>query len=316
MKADELFAILASVAPIKGVTVGLENDRTTWTVDWGTSTAPQIAAGAALIAAASESALATDLPDMKFDCQLVVDSASFLSLVCKNGNMIFIDGINYPIIRSGATVQNTGLVAATMYFVYAYWSGFAVALEISTAGFVGHPTYAYFVKNALDSSGRYSRTLVGMVYTAAGTPGTFVDSETQRFCASFYNRINKPLFRQMGANRGGVWTFPVEMSTSDRAEFISWGDEPYLFWFGATGECAVVGHRVINAVGVDGTATRLGTAMAHTPVASISQRVGGSQAYTPTFGGPHYITGLGGSNAAQQIDYYALYSMIGAMLRQ
>ena len=311
--------IEAAGYPTMWVSIPLEYDVTTWSamLDSGERvnffetmvSAPQIAVKALMVA--NVPATPSFTIAQRFDCRLVAGSSPFdvLYLQRCNGTQLFINSYNYPIIAGGVSKSSTGLSVSTLYYVYAYWTGTIIALEFSTTSYVQDAEHDHLIK-----TGDGSRTYVGMVYMpAAGI--AFKDNDQERFVASYYNRINKPVEKQMEANRGGVWTFPVEMSTSDRAEFICHGDEAYSFSFGATGECPTIGNRIINAIGLDGTGTLIGTAMAATPVASIAQRVSGVQGYKPS-PGYHYITGVGGSNSANQIDYYATYCRIGAMLRQ
>jgi len=315
MKANDLYALVKSAAPIAGVTVGNEGDKATWAVDWGASSAPEIAAGEALIAAVSDVDTATvEAPRMNFDCKLIVTSSLAIQLSNHNGDQIFINGQNYPIAQYAVNLGNTGLAAATLYYVYAYWTGLKVALELSTTGHAVDPTWGHRTKGSTPS-----RTYVGMVYMGAGTPGTFVDSDTQRFCASYYNRINKPVQRALIANRATTAAPHVELDSAERIEFISHGDEHALVWLNAIAANSNAGTDTYGALGLDGISTLLARTVFYSADAGNLFAFGKMQGQQFS-AGYHYLTPVGGTSGggARTATYYAGGdpTRFGAMLRQ
>ncbi|MCJ2144280.1 hypothetical protein MKL20_30200, partial [Methylobacterium sp. E-066] len=79
--------------------------------------------------------------------------------------------------------------AATLYYVYAYMNGSTLALEAVTTAHATDATYGHEIK-----TGDGTRTLVGMVYTGPGTPGTFLDTAANRWVASWFNRRERDLY--------------------------------------------------------------------------------------------------------------------------
>lgn len=132
-------------------------------------------------------------PDMQ--CLLVYTNATTLTLARFRGLKIHIAGQFRDIPSGGVTVTNGGLVANTLYYIYAYWNGSAIVLEASTTGYVTGP-YGLQVKN----DGTNARMLVGMAYTNASAQ--FDDSNLKRNVASFYNRFPRILY---GFN-SSAWT--------------------------------------------------------------------------------------------------------------
>jgi hypothetical protein len=72
-------------------------------------------------------------------------------------------------------------------------------------------------------SGDATRTLVGMVRTNASTQ--FVDAAAQRFCANWYNRRIRYATNTFAAQRTTTSSSSVEISSTERAEFVFWANE-------------------------------------------------------------------------------------------
>src|SRR5688572_22392808 len=121
-------------------------------------------------------------------CRLQVDSTSQISLQRFQGGWLPTKAGGLwqatPIPSSGPTVDNTGLSAATLYYVYAFDSSGVLALDApSTTAPATDADTGIRIK-----TGDATRTLVGMIFTDAGTPGTFANSETKRWCLNWFNR--------------------------------------------------------------------------------------------------------------------------------
>ncbi|MFJ4349478.1 hypothetical protein ACIPZ5_01105 [Pseudomonas sp. NPDC089428] len=150
-------------------------------------------------------------------CRLVAISATTIRLTPYDGNNLMINAVTRQIPSAGVSLSNSGMSANTLYYIYAYWTGSAIALEFSATG---HSTGTNGVEI---KTGDPSRTLVGMVYTSATSQ--FSDGPTARLVASWFNR------RSVGAglSTGGTLTFTAtvstEISTGVRINFLNWGGE-------------------------------------------------------------------------------------------
>jgi hypothetical protein len=149
-------------------------------------------------------------------CRLGLTNSTTLTLRPYSGNQITVGGTLRTIPSAGVTLASTGLAAATLYYVYAYWTGSALALEASTT------THATDTSTGLEiKSGDATRTLVGMAYVA--TSATFTDTASQRLVANWFNRVD----RGLGSAVASVSTSSassMELSTSYRVAFVSFSD--------------------------------------------------------------------------------------------
>jgi hypothetical protein len=157
-------------------------------------------------------------------CRLVVDSTTQLSLQRHKGMYIPVkvgsDWLAAVIPSTAPTLANTGLTAATLYYIYAADISTVLTLEASTTVHATDADTGVEIK-----SGDATRTLVGMVFTDAGTPGTFVDSVTKRWCLNWFNRRRLDVQGTISANRNvGGFNF-TEIHTEIRAAFLAWADE-------------------------------------------------------------------------------------------
>jgi hypothetical protein len=157
-------------------------------------------------------------------CRLQVDSPTQLSLQRYAGAYIpqKIGGVWEAklIPSSGPTLANTGLTEATLYYVYSYDDSGTLTLEASTTGHSADADTGVQIK-----TGDASRTLVGKVYMAAGTPGTFVNSTAKRLCLNWFNRAALDLHGTYSADRNTGSTTFAELNTEIRVEFLTWDDE-------------------------------------------------------------------------------------------
>ena len=123
-------------------------------------------------------------------CRLVYTNATTLTLVPYNGPNVQISGALLALPSGGVQITNSGLVANTLYYIYAFNSSGAVALVASTTAWVAD-TAAGNVGVAV-MSGNNSRSLVGMVYTNA--TAQFQDAAGTRGVASWFNRRTRALY--------------------------------------------------------------------------------------------------------------------------
>lgn len=170
-------------------------------------------------------------------CRLSVASATQLKLSPYNGSNILINGFTYQIPAGGVTISNATLAANTNYYVYVFITGGALALFLSTTG---HATHTDGVEIFAGDS---NVTLVGMVRTNASSQ--FVDSSTQRFCINWFNRRNIQAINTFASSRSTTSSSYVELSSTERAQFLSWGDEGSLI--------SITAYASQNTVGTFGT---------------------------------------------------------------
>lgn len=162
-----------------------------------------------------------DILDDHGQCQLQYVGTTSIKLVPKNGNKIVINGVPQTIPSAGVTLANTGLTAATLYYIYAYMNSGTMTLEASATTHATDTTTGVEIKN-----GDATRTLVGMVYMGAGTPGTFVDSVTQRFVASWFHRRRREMYANVSPGTK-TNTSVAELSSSLQLQFVTWADEAW-----------------------------------------------------------------------------------------
>lgn len=151
-------------------------------------------------------------------CRLSVTGTTTLRLdPFGGGNTLIINGVPQAIPAAGVTYTLSGLSASTTYYVYAYMNAGVMTLEVVTTS---HGTAANGLEVKL---GDTTRTLVGMVRTNASTQ--FVDTAAQRFCANWYNRRVRHGSNTFAAQRVTVSSSPVEISSTERSEFLFWANE-------------------------------------------------------------------------------------------
>jgi hypothetical protein len=124
-------------------------------------------------------------------CRLIYVSPTQIRLSRFDGNAIplnFSGGWNLVQLTTEPTLANTGQTAGQLRYVYAFWTGSAVALEFDAAVPVVDTATGLRVK-----TGDITRLLVGMVIFDTGTPGTFADTEVRRYVTSWYNPQWAPL---------------------------------------------------------------------------------------------------------------------------
>ena len=159
-------------------------------------------------------------------CRLVFTNANTVTLLPIGAGRLVVNGSLVTVPAGGVTLNSGGLLAVDpttlgpLYYVYAYVGASGLTLEASTTG---HVTGANGVEV---KSGDATRTLVGMVVLdgTAGTQGTFADTVTKRYVASYFSRQPK-IMRSPIASASTASTTAVELSTSLRLPFLTWGDE-------------------------------------------------------------------------------------------
>jgi hypothetical protein len=139
------------------------------------------------------------------------DDAASRKILCANpvnGGRIVINGVMRQ-FQSGLTLDTTAYSASTRYFVYAYWTGSAIALELSTTDY--DILYVSSHSAIAIKTGDSSRTLVGQVYLDANKE--LVNNVQQNSIANWYNQQLNFLAGQNGASE-----LPPEQWTQFEAE--------------------------------------------------------------------------------------------------
>lgn len=218
-------------------------------------------------------------------CRLSLSGANLLLSPYKGNGLIVNGDLNF-IPDAGVSLAPTGLLAATLYYIYAYMNSGTMMLEASTTGYSVQAGTGVAVKST-DAT----RTLVGMAYCA--TAATFADSQSQRFVLNYFNRravqcaggqINS------GSTSSAAW---VELSTTGRVSFLSWADEAIDFTTGGNVNNTVAGDTSSIVTGIDG-ATPVGIGAQNVGTASIT--IASHAKYNATEG-MHFATPLGSVNA-------------------
>jgi hypothetical protein len=130
------------------------------------------------------------------------------------GLKLAINGSNRDLPGAGVTLSNSGLSASTLYYIYAYWTGSAVALEATTTSHSASATTGVRIKTA-DAT----RTLVGMARTDASS--LFFETATSAGVASYYNRRSRAVFRQVTPSTASA----TPVTVGNAVQFLVWSDE-------------------------------------------------------------------------------------------
>lgn len=191
-------------------------------------------------------------------CYLSLSGGNLL-LTRRNGRSIFVAGAYRPIPAAGITLSPSGLTTGTLHYVYVKWTGSALALDVSTTGWIVDPETGCPVKS--DAPGW---TLVGMAYVVAGP--AFADTDGQLYVLSYFNRKPKTSRTQFSTGRStatGAW---IELHTEIRNLFLTWADEEVFFdVMGSGGSTGTVNFA--TSVGFDGTTPEIGAPYFETPMA-------------------------------------------------
>jgi len=169
-----------------------------------------------------------DLLQMPFGQCRLSKVGSNLQLDRFNGRKLFINGKWETIPSGGVTLAPSGTVASTVYNIYAFMNAGVMTLVADTTARATDATYGHQIK-----SGDPTRTLVGMARPGAGP--AWVDTVTQRFVLSYYNRRRLWLVKGFPADGVVNWSTPYqEIRTDARLEFLTWGEEAEQFSFSSS----------------------------------------------------------------------------------
>jgi hypothetical protein len=151
-------------------------------------------------------------------CRLTLSGGN-LSLGRFNGRLLTINGISETIPSTAPTLAATSLTPSTLYYIYAYMNSGTMTLEASTTAYATDATTGVVVM-----TGDATRTLVGMARPVTGP--AWVDSATQRFVLSWFNRRDLPLLASRTSNISTTSTSYVDLTSDLELKFLTWADEP------------------------------------------------------------------------------------------
>jgi len=227
--------ITGSVYSSPNTTVTVRNDS--GTLDSGLS---QVSYGVM-------SVLNTSLPGGMINygqCRLTKSGAN-LVLIPFNGNRITINGSVCVIPAAGVSLAPTSLTPSVNYYIYAYMSGATLTLEASTTTHATDATTGVEIK-----SGDASRALVGLARTVTGP--AWSDAINARLVISWFNRRPRQCQAGLGASAGTSSASHVELSSSLRCEFVTWGEHA-MFSFDGYASNSSAGATVATYLYLDGT---------------------------------------------------------------
>jgi hypothetical protein len=177
-------------------------------------------------------------------------SSTQCQLIPFKGDALRIQGIVYSIPAAGITISNTGLTQNLLYYCYAYMASGVMTLELSTTTHVTDTTPGNVGTEI--KSGDNSRSLVGMVYTGAGTPGVFFFNSQNKGVRSWFNRqalaVNSA---SLGANSGIGSSYTV---VSGSAGYVAWLGETVMMTTNVMYFNATAGVILTCACWLDGAA--------------------------------------------------------------
>ena len=181
-------------------------------------------------------------------CRLRYVTTSQIRLIPYGGNALSIDGTPRNIPAVGVNLANTDLPANdTTYYVYAYWTGSAIALEVSTT------IYDVADEPIAIKTGDATRTLIGM---ARKTGGNFLNTNLNRFVRSFYN--DPGIAGMANSSASTVIVVPpfAELDSTIRGSLLLWQGEHILGGssFGGFGQASPSAGAVYSTIGYDGAA--------------------------------------------------------------
>lgn len=211
----------------------------------------------------------------------------------KSGKMS-IGGVDRIVPATGPTLPATGLTTATLYYIYAYWTGTAVALEASTTTHVTH-TDGTEVK-----SGDPTRALVGMAMPVTGALWSF--SAKAYLVRSYYNRAPIATTVQFGGTYGGmVSTSVIELAGgAEQIRFLAWDDE---------GALVVLSGQVSNSTANTVTYVQEWIVNTVAPLNLTGPLIGGSN---PVAAGVIPVSSSAAMRCSEGLHYTTVYGAVSA----
>jgi hypothetical protein len=205
------------------------------------------------------------LRDQHGECYLYQTTTAIVTLLPFNGNKLRISNVQRTVPNAGVALTMSGTSTNTSYYVYAYWTGAAIALELSATAYAIDTTYGYAIKN-----GDATRTLVGQV-RIGGSANVMWDESASLHVGvlSWFNR--RPKFASLAL---------AGQSTTTSGSYVSLGG--YIIapnWSGCATWFGWTGH-LYNAVGTVSSygATLIDGNTSHTHGVGVYSAVAGAGA--------------------------------------
>jgi hypothetical protein len=228
----------STTAPAARTALGLGNVDNTSDINKPISTATQTALD-----------LKANLTASSFgQCRFQYTSTSVCTLVPYQGNLLNINGTNYPIPSAGVTLAAAGLTASTTYNVYAYMAGATMTLEASTTAHSTSTATGMEIK-----TGDATRSLVGKVYSSAST--LFTWSVQNRLVLSWFNQRPTMSSGGYGAARGWSTAAYAELDAAARLTYLAWAGTAVQFNVTGAAQQNTVGGINAIAMGFNSAAT-------------------------------------------------------------
>lgn len=149
-------------------------------------------------------------------CRFEFISATTCRLIRWNGTFLNINGVTRVIPVGGVDILNTAVPSDVVHYIYAFWTGTAIALEASTLGYAAGP------EGLMCKSGDGTRTLVGMVSKVSGN--FFNNNNSGHLVLSWFNK--KPLPAEINL-AAAVQFSSVSFAevVQSRIAFMTWANE-------------------------------------------------------------------------------------------
>ena len=243
---------------------------------------------------------------------LFYSSATALKFTPYNGKMIQINGTQLQIPNAGIAgltntaayvngISGTSLAINTTYFVYAFNNAGTITADFRTDG-VGHMTdtttgnEGVEVRASAAGVPDSTRTLIGLIRTIGPTPGKFVDSASQRFVRSWFNRNIAALQGSVLSNTTTASTTWVELGSGHRVEWVNFSGETIqvnssgAMWLSTTGALG-------TGIGLDATNSSTAPDITLTAPAGNPQMCYSTMFFIAPAEGYHYAVAIGAVSA-------------------
>ena len=172
----------------------------------------------------------------------LVLSGGNLTLQPVNGNNVDINGTIYS-YTAMPILSASGLTPATLYYIYLTDILGIATLEASATG------YTTDAKGRDYKTGDPTRRLVGQGYPTAGPAWTL--SNAQALVRTRNNRVTVVLSNAFAANRQTASATFVELSNTERVEFLCWSDEAWPMHITGSVNNNAVGGQTFCCIGCD-----------------------------------------------------------------
>ena len=180
---------------------------------------------------------------------VLAKNGSNITLSPNDGGLLTVNGVNCIVPAAGVSLAPTGLSVSTKYYIYAVATvGVITSLEASTTAPVADTAAGNI--GVKIKTGDSTRSLVGMVYPTTGP--AFMDSITQRFVRTYYNRA--PLELRVSLGGGTASTTGAEINAgSSRLEAMVWADECFDVNENGTVYNGTAGQSTYSSIAFNGT---------------------------------------------------------------